>query len=157
MAKQDSSKTIAVNRRAFHDYEIVERFEAGLVLTGTEVKSLRQGRSNLSDSYATIIRGEAYVIGWHISPYEQGNRYNPDPLRDRKLLLHRREIDHLDGQIHQQGLTLVPLKLYFKNGKVKMELGLARGKKLHDKRAASAERSAEKAIRRVLRDGRWDQ
>lgn len=154
MAKKQGIKIIAENRRAFHDYEILERFEAGIVLTGTEVKSLRQGRSNLSDSYAAIMNNEAYIIGWHISPYEQGNRYNPDPARSRKLLLHRREIDRLDGQTRSQGLTLVPLKLYFKDSRVKVELGLARGKKLHDKRESAAERSAEKQIRRVLREGR---
>ncbi len=154
MARQNGIKIISNNRRAFHDYEILERLEAGVVLTGTEVKSLRQGKTNLSDSYATIMNQEAFIIGWHISPYEQGNRYNPDPDRSRKLLLHRREIDRLDGQTRSGGLTLVPLKLYFKDSKVKVELGLARGKKMYDKREAAAERSAEKAIRKVLREGR---
>lgn len=154
MAKQQGTKVIADNRRARHEYEILERMEAGVVLTGTEVKSLRQGRSNLSDSYAQIIQGEVYVIGWHISPYEQGNRFNPDPMRRRKLLLHRSEIDRLDGRIHQDGMTLVPLKLYFKDSRVKMELGIARGKKLHDKRDAAAERSAEKAMRQAVRQHR---
>ena len=141
-------KVIAQNRKAWHDYFIEETLEAGLVLTGTEVKSMRQGRANLKDCYVTIRRGEAWVIGMHVSPYEQGNIFNVDPLRERKLLLHKNEIRKLTQSTQQQGLTLVPLSLYFDKGKVKLELAVAKGKKLYDKRAAIAERDAKRRIER---------
>ncbi|MDD4141023.1 MAG: SsrA-binding protein SmpB [Eubacteriales bacterium] len=157
MVQQKSSRQIAENRKAYHDYYIEERMEAGLELKGTEVKSLRQGRVNLSDSYAAVRDGELWLVGMHISPYEQGNRFNHDPLRDRRLLMHKREILRLFGLVRQQGLTLVPTKLYFKFGKVKLELGLARGKKSFDKRDSEAKKQADRAIERRLKDrGRDD-
>ena len=145
-------KTITTNRQARHEYSIVETFEAGLALTGTEIKSIRAGRLNLRDAYARIENGEAWLIGMHVSPYEQaGSHFQHDPLRPRKLLLHRRQIDYLRGQLGQKGLTLVPLRLYLKRGKAKLELGLAKGKKLYDKRDALAERDARRDIDRALR------
>ena len=129
MARAKGIKVVADNRKAHYDYIILNKYEAGIVLSGTEVKSIRGGNVNLKDSYAKILHGEMWVIGMHISPYEQGNRYNLDPMRSRKLLLHKQEIDRLFGKIKQDGLTLVPLQLYFKNGRVKLELGLAKGKK----------------------------
>src|SRR5947209_8469332 len=133
-------KVISTNRKAFHNFTILETFEAGLVLRGTEVKSLREAQVNFKDCYAAIDKGEAWLIGCHISPYHHGTDANHDPERTRKLLLHRREIGRLMGKVSERGLTLVPLRLYFKRGKAKVELGLARGKKLHDKRAAIRER-----------------
>lgn len=150
MAIQKGIKIIAENRKAYHDYFILEDFEAGMVLTGTEVKSLRQGKVNVKDSYAHIKNAELFVIGLHISPYEQGNRFNVDPDRTRKLLMHKREIMRLFGQVKQEGLALVPLKLYFKNGKVKISLGLAKGKKNYDKRESIAKREAEIEMKRRL-------
>lgn len=144
-------QVVAENRKARHDYHIEETFEAGLVLTGTEVKSLRLGRAQLREGYAAIDRGEAYLYNVHISPYDQGNRYNHDPLRRRKLLLHKGEIMRLLGRVREKGYTLVPLRVYFKRGKAKLELGLARGKKVYDKRADIAERDATRAIARALR------
>src|SRR5947199_4895197 len=127
-------KVVAVNRRATHDYHIDDRFEAGLVLTGTEIKSIREGRVNLREGYARIRDAEAWLVNVHIAPYEQGNRYNHEPRRDRKLLLHRDEIDELLGQSRQRGYTIIPLQLYLKHGRAKVELGLARGKREYDKR-----------------------
>lgn len=141
---------IVENRKAHYDYFILEEFEAGLVLTGTEVKSLRQGAANLRDSYAYIKAGELFVLGLHISPYEQGNRYNTDPDRSKKLLMHKKEIMRLFGQVKQEGLSLIPLRLYFKNGKVKLALALAKGKKLYDKRESLAKREAEIEIKRKM-------
>ena len=135
-------KVIAVNRRATHDYFIDDRVEAGLVLTGTEIKSIREGRVNLREGYARVVNGEAWLHNVHIAPYEKGNRYNHEPLRDRKLLLHRDEISELIGKVRQRGYTLIPLRLYLKHGKAKVELGLARGKKQFDKRASIAKREA---------------
>jgi len=143
-------KQIAQNRKARHDYFILETIEAGINLCGTEVKSVRASKVNLKDSYIDIKDGEAYVVGMHISPYEQGNIHNRDPLRRRKLLLHRREINRLFGLVKQDGLTLIPLSLYFKGSLIKMEAGVAKGKKLHDKRASDAERGAERDIRRAF-------
>ena len=140
--------TIALNRRARHDYAIEETLEAGLVLTGTEIKSIRAGRANLAEAYARIERGEAWLIGAHIAPYEQGNRWNHDPIRTRKLLLHRDQIAELIGRTQAKGFTLVPLRLYLRNGMAKLELGIARGKKTHDKRRAIAERDARRALER---------
>ena len=134
MAKSNEIKMISKNRRARHDYNIVETYEAGVVLTGTEVKSLRLGNTSLSESYITVMNGELFVIGWHIAPYEQGNRENVDSLRRRKLLMHKKEIHRLMGQVQQEGLSLIPLSVYFSRGYVKVEVALAKGKKLYDKR-----------------------
>ncbi len=152
MAKQASSSAIAQNKKAYHDYFVEEELEAGLELCGTEVKSVRQGRVNLKDSYVSCKTGEALLIGVHISPYEQGSRENKDPLRTRRLLLHRREINRLIGLTQQQGYTLIPLKLYFKNQYVKLALGVCRGKKDYDKRAAAAERDAKRDMRRAVKE-----
>ena len=145
-------KVIADNRRARHDYHILETFEAGIALTGTEVKSLRAGKVNLRDSYGMVKDGEMYLEGAHISPYEHGNRYNADPLRRRKLLMHKRQILKLYGQVKQEGLTLIPLKLYFVRGRVKVDLALCKGKKLYDKRNAAAARDAKREMERGLKD-----
>jgi SsrA-binding protein len=143
-------KLVADNRRARHDYELLERVEAGLALTGTEVKSLRSGRVQLGQAYAEIRGGEAWLVGASIAEYAQGNLQNHRPERDRKLLLHRRELDSLAGKIREKGLTLVPTRLYFKDGRVKVELALARGKEKADKRRAIAERDAQRQIERAL-------
>lgn len=150
-SKQEKIKIISDNRKAHHDFFILETYEAGISLTGTEVKSMRMGRVNLKDSYGDIRHGEIYLDQMHISPYEQGNRFNHDPLRSRKLLLHKREIRKLIGMVSQQGVTLVPLKLYFSRGKVKVELAVAKGKKLYDKRDALAERDAKREMDRAFR------
>jgi SsrA-binding protein len=152
MIKAAGQKYIADNRKARHDYFIHDTFEAGIALTGTEVKSLRQGKVNLKDSYSSIRSGEVFLYNMHISPYEQGNRFNHDPLRVRKLLLHKYEITKLIGVTKEKGYTLVPLNLYFKRGKVKVTLGLATGKKLHDKRQALAEQEAKREIDRRMKD-----
>lgn len=141
-------KVLVSNRKALHDYEILERFEAGIALKGTEVKSLRQGSANLQDGYALIKDGEVWLLGMHISPFEMGNINNHDPRRDRKLLLHKKEIRKLIGRVTEKGLTLVPLKVYLKKNIVKVELGLARGKHTYDKRAAIKEREVERSLRR---------
>jgi SsrA-binding protein len=151
MAKGVGEKLIAENRRARHDYQFLERVEAGLVLTGTEAKSLRDGRASLQQAYAEVRDGEAWLVGAHISVYEQGNRENHDPDRDRKLLLHRKEVDSLAGKVRERGFTLVPTKLYWRNGRAKVELALARGKELHDKRRDIARRDAQRDIERALR------
>ena len=147
-----NEKVIATNRKAFHDYFVLQKLEAGIALTGTEVKSLREGKVNLKDSYIDFDHGEAYLIGAHISPYSHGNRENHDPERKRKLLLHRREIDRLFGQVVEKGLTIVPLRLYFKSGRVKAEIAVVRGKKLFDKRESEKrrelDREAEAAMKR---------
>lgn len=148
---EKSIKIVTDNRKARHDYFIEETYEAGIALTGTEVKSLRAGRANLKDSYAQVVNGEMFLFNMHISPYEQGNRFNVDPVRPRKLLLHRSEINRLFGKVTQQGLTLVPLKVYFHKGRAKVELALARGKKIYDKRSAMAERDAKREMERALR------
>ena len=145
-------KLIASNRKASHNFEVLETCEAGLVLRGTEVKALRGGRADLKESYARIERNEAWLLGCHISPYAQGNRANHDPLRPRKLLLHRREISRLVGKVMEKGLTLVPLRLYFKQGRAKVELGLARGRKTLDKRHAIREREERREVARALRE-----
>jgi len=147
-------KVIAVNRRATHDYFIDDRIEAGLVLTGTEIKSIREGRVNLREGYARIRDGEGWLVNVHIAPYEQGNRYNHEPLRDRKLLLHKGEISILVGRARQRGYTLVPTQLYLKHGRAKIELGLARGKREFDKREAISRREAQREIERGLSDRR---
>jgi SsrA-binding protein len=144
-------KVIATNRKAFHNFSILERYEAGLVLRGTEVKALREASVNFKDAYASIDNGEAWLIGCYISPYHHGSDANHDPERRRKLLLHRREIGRLLGKVAERGLTLVPLRLYFKEGRAKVELGLARGKKLHDKRAAIRERDERRELAKEAR------
>jgi SsrA-binding protein len=147
------AETVAVNRKARHEYLITETFEAGIVLTGTEIKSIRAGKANLSDAYARVEHGEAWLVGAHIAPYEAGNRHNHEPRRDRKLLLHRSEIDELMGRASAKGLTVVPLRLYITNrGRAKIELGLARGKQLHDRRRQIAERDSRRDIERELAD-----
>ena len=147
------SETVAVNRKARHNYTITDTFEAGLVLTGTEIKSVRAGNANLSDAYARIEKGEAWLIGAHIAPFERGNRYNHEPRRDRKLLLHRTEIEQLLGRAQAKGLTVVPLRLYISDkGRAKVELGLARGKQLHDRRRDIAERESRRDVERELAD-----
>jgi SsrA-binding protein len=142
---------VATNRRALHDYFVDSTVECGIVLSGTEVKSLRQGKAQMADSYAVVDQGEAFLHHLHISPYEQGNRENKDPMRVRKLLLHRREIDRLWGLTRQKGNALIPLRLYFTRGRAKVLLGVCRGKKLHDKRATIAARDADREVRRELR------
>jgi SsrA-binding protein len=151
MAKEEI-KVVAQNKKARHDYFIEQTLEAGIVLSGTEVKSIRAGKVSLKDSYASINDGEVYIIGMHISPYEQGNIFNKDPLRDRKLLLHKYEINKLIGYTQQKGMALVPLRLYFKKGKVKVELAVAKGKKLYDKREDISKRDAKREIDRRLKE-----
>jgi len=151
-AKQPERKTIAKNRRAYHDYSIDETFEAGIALTGTEVRSLREGGGQLTDTFALIRHNEAWIHGLHIKPYSHGNRANGDPDRQRKLLLHKKQIRYLAEKTKQQGMTLVPLSLYFSEaGLVKVELGLARGKKTYDKRASMAERDSKREVERALK------
>ena len=151
MAIQKGVKTVANNKKAFHDYFIEDRIEAGIELCGTEVKSIRAGKVNLKDSFCQVKNGEMMVYAMHISPYEKGNIFNRDPMRDRRLLLHKREILRLQAKVQQDGYALVPLSLYFKNSKVKLELGLAKGKKLYDKRASAAERSAKRDMDRTMK------
>ena len=151
MARQQGVKPVASNRKARHDYFVEESFECGIELRGTEVKSMRQGRVNLKESYAAVKNGEMIVSGMHISPYEQGNIFNTDPLRPKRLLMHKREIRRLDGLVQRQGYTLVPLSVYLKDGRMKLELGLCRGKKLYDKRDDMAERDARRDIDRAMK------
>ncbi|MBQ7045198.1 MAG: SsrA-binding protein SmpB [Clostridia bacterium] len=148
----ENTKTITTNKKAFHEYFVVESFEAGISLAGTEVKSLRKGNVNLKDAWCSIENGEMFVKQMHISPYEQGNIFNKDPMRVRKVLLHKREIMRLLGLTKQQGLTVIPLSLYFKGSLVKVQIGLCKGKKLYDKRAVDAERSANRTIERALKE-----
>lgn len=153
MQDKDKSgfKTIADNRKARHDYFVLESFETGIELVGTEVKAIRQGGVNLKDSWCSIDEGELYIKGMHISPYEHGNIFNRDPMRVRKLLMHKREILRLFGKVKQEGLTLIPLSLYFKGSRVKVQLGLCKGKKLHDKRDAMAAAAAKRDIDRAIK------
>lgn len=146
------TKQIAANKKAFHDYFVLERFEAGIELFGTEVKSIRQGTVNLKDSYCLIKDGELFVRGMHVSPYEKGNIFNVDPMRVRRLLMHKREIMKLHARVMQDGVSLIPLSLYFKDSRVKVELGLCKGKKLYDKRASAAERDAKRDIDRAMKN-----
>jgi SsrA-binding protein len=152
-AKDVPIKVISVNRQAYHDYYVEQTVEAGISLMGTEIKSIREGRVNLRGAYAMARNGELWLENAHIAVYEHGNRYNHDPMRNRKLLLHRREIDQLMNKVATKGLTLIPLKLYLKGGRAKIELGLCRGKKLYDKREAIAEREAKREIERAVRRG----
>lgn len=147
----ESIKNLVTNRKAFHDYYIEERFEAGIELYGTEVKSIRGGNVNLKDAYCTAKDGELFLRGMHISPYEKGNIFNRDPIRTRRLLMHKREIRRLDAKVQRDGYTLIPLSVYLKGPRVKVEIALAKGKQLHDKRDASQERDAKREIDRTLR------
>jgi len=153
MPKQTGVKTVASNRKAFHEYFVLERFEAGIELAGTEVKSVRGGTVSLRDSFCTVKDGELFVRGMHISPYEHGNIFNRDPVRPRRLLMHKREIRRLGATVAQDGVALIPLSVYFKDSRVKVELGLCKGKKLHDKRDAAAERDAKRDMERAMKDG----
>ena len=148
----DSTKTIATNKKAYHDYFVEETFEAGIELKGSEVKSLRNGRVNLKDSWCSIVKGEIFVNGMHISVYEQGATWCKDPLRVRKLLMHNKEIMKLFGQEQQQGYSIIPLSLYFKGSRVKVQIGLCKGKKLYDKRADMAKKDAKRSIERALKE-----
>lgn len=155
MAKEKiGTKVAATNRKAHHEYFILETMEAGIALTGTEVKSLRQGKANLNDAFARVDQGECILYDMHISPYDFGNRFNPDPKRPRKLLLHKREIMKLHSEIKEKGLTLIPLKVYFTRGMAKVELGLAKGKKLYDKRDDMAKKEAKRRIDRAMKEYR---
>ena len=147
-------KTLANNKKAFHDYFVLESFEAGISLCGTEVKSIRKGNLNLKDAWCEIKNGETMIRGMHISPYEQGNIFNRDPVRSRRLLLHKNEIMRLFGKVKQDGLTVIPLSVYLKGSLVKVQVGLCKGKKLHDKRDSIAERDANREIERTLKSGR---
>lgn len=152
MPHQQGIKVVAQNRKAYHDYFVDEKYECGIALFGTEVKSIRLGKVNLKESWALVRKSEVWIEGMHISPYEQGNIFNRDPLRARKLLLHRSEIRKLDALVMRQGYTLIPLELYFRDGRVKVQLGLCKGKQLHDKRDSLARRDSDREIRRVLRE-----
>lgn len=152
MPKATGMKEIAANRKAFHEYYVLERYEAGIELFGTEVKSIRGGEVNLKDSYCTIKNGELFVRGMHVSPYEKGNIFNRDPMRVRRLLMHKKEIRKLNDKVMQDGVALVPLSLYFKDSRVKMEVGLCKGKKLYDKRDSDAERSAKRDMDRARKE-----
>ena len=151
MAKTDN-KSVAQNRKAYHDYFIEDKFEAGIELSGTEVKSIRQGNLNLKDSFCNIKNGEIFLLGMHVSPYEKGNIFNKDPRRTRKLLMHKREILRLGAKAQQDGYAIVPLSVYFKGPRVKVEIGLAKGKKLYDKREAAAQRDAKREMDRAMKN-----
>jgi SsrA-binding protein len=155
MAEERSDeKLIASNRKAFHDYFVLDRFEAGIALTGTEVKSLREGRANLKDSYVIFSKGEAFLLGTHISPYTHGNRENHDPLRTRKLLLHKKEIDKLASLVAEKGVTIIPLRLYFKKGRVKTEIAVVKGKRLYDKRETEKTKEADREAAAAMKTRR---
>lgn len=148
---ESENKTVAKNKKAYHDYFVLETYEAGLELFGTEVKSIRAGKINLKDSWCSFKNGELFANGMHVSPYEMGNIFNRDPLRPKKLLMHKKEINRLYGQTKQQGLTLIPLSVYFKKGRAKVELGLCKGKKLYDKRESDAKKHAERQAERAVK------
>ncbi len=148
----ENSRTVAQNKKAYHDYFVLEEYEAGIELFGTEVKSIRQGRVNLKDAWCSIDNGEIFVNGMHISPYEQGNIFNRDPLRKKKLLMHKKEIHKLYGTIKQQGLTFIPLSVYFNKGKAKIKVGLCKGKKIYDKRDVAAKKEANRSIDREIKE-----
>jgi SsrA-binding protein len=152
---KDEFKTVAQNKKAFHDYFVIESYEAGIELFGTEVKSIRQGKINLKDAWCGIDNGEIFVHGMHISPYEHGNIFNKDPIRVRKLLMHKNEINRLFGQTKQQGYTLIPLSAYFKKGKVKIQVGLCKGKKSYDKRESIAQKTAQRDVQRALKERQY--
>ena len=152
MAEKASTKTIAQNKKAYHDYFVEDSFEAGIVLHGTEVKSLRQGHCSIKESFVDIDNGEVFIHQMHISPYEQGNIFNKDPMRVRRLLAHKREIMRLYGHVKQEGYSLIPISIYFKNSKVKVQVGLCRGKKLYDKRQDLAAKAAKRDIERAMKE-----
>jgi SsrA-binding protein len=154
--KKSQGKIIAQNKKAYHDYFVDEKYEAGIALFGTEVKSLRAGTVNLKDSYCEVKDGELFAVGFHISPYDHGNIFNHEPMRDKKLLMHKKEILKLHGLVAQKGFTLVPLSLYFSGSKVKMEIGLCRGKKLYDKRDDMAKNDAKRTMERTFKNQRYD-
>ena len=154
--KKEPQKIVAQNKKAYHDYFVDEKYEAGIALFGTEVKSIRAGAVNLKDSYCSFEGGEMFAVGIHVSPYEQGNIFNREPMRDRKLLMHRREILKLQGQVQQKGYTLVPLSMYFSGSHVKLEIGLCRGKKLYDKRESDAKRQADRDMDRHMKDRTYE-
>ena len=154
--KKSQGKIIAQNKKAYHDYFVDEKYEAGIALFGTEVKSLRAGTVNLKDSYCEVKDGELFAVGFHISPYDHGNIFNHEPMRDKKLLMHKKEILKLHGLVSQKGFTLVPLSLYFSGSKVKMEIGLCRGKKLYDKRDDIAKHDAKRTMERTFKNQRYD-
>ena len=156
MAEKKGVKIVAHNKKAYHEYFVEEKYEAGIALFGTEVKSIRAGAVNLKDSYCSFKNGELFVLGMHVSPYEKGNIFNREPLRERKLLMHRRELNKLFGVVAQKGLTLVPLSLYFSGSHVKMEVGLCRGKKLYDKRESDAKKEASREMERYDKARRYD-
>lgn len=156
VAKQSGVKEITANRKAFHDYFVLDRFEAGIELAGTEVKSIRAGNVNLKDSFCTIKDGELFVRGMHISPYDHGNIFNKDPDRARRLLMHKREILKLNARVMQDGTALIPLSLYFKDSRVKVELGLCKGKKLYDKRDSEADRQSKRSIDRMMKERNFE-
>lgn len=155
-AKQKGVKEITANLKAFHEYFVLERFEAGIELAGTEVKSIRAGEVNLKDSFCTVKNGELFVRGMHVSPYEHGNIFNKDPVRPRRLLMHKREIMKLNSRVMQDGVALIPLSLYFKDSRVKVELGLCKGKKLHDKRDSEADRQSKRDIDRIMKERSYE-
>ena len=155
-SKATGVKQVAFNKKAYHDYYIIEKYEAGVELYGTEVKSIRQGNINLKEAFCMVKDGELFARGMHISPYEKGNIFNRDPIRPKRLLMHKREINRLYDRIRQDGLALVPLSVYFKNSRVKLEIGLARGKKLHDKRNTESERTTDRDIERSMKAGTRD-
>lgn len=150
--QNENFQVIARNKKAYHDYFVLETYEAGIELYGTEIKSIRNGRVNLKDSFCSVDNGEMFAIGMNISPYEHGNIFNRDPMRKKKLLLHKKEIMKLFGQNQQQGLSIIPLELYIKNGRAKLQIGLCKGKKLHDKRDVAAQRDAQRTIERELKE-----
>lgn len=152
MAEKSGIKIAAQNRKAYHDYFVEDKYEAGIELFGTEVKSIRAGTVNLKDSFCTVKDGELFARGLHISPYEKGNIFNRDPMRPKRLLMHKREIMKLNARVMQEGVALIPLSLYFKDGRVKLELGLCKGKKLHDKRDSEAERQAKRDMDRIIKE-----
>ena len=152
MPKEKGTKQVAANKKAFHDYFVLDRFEAGIELFGTEVKSIRAGQVNLKDSFCTVKNGEIFARGMHVSPYEKGNIFNRDPMRPKRLLMHKKEILKLQAKVQQDGVALIPLSLSLKEGRVKLELGLCKGKKLYDKRASETEREAERHIDRIMKE-----
>lgn len=153
VSPQDERQVVAQNKKARHDYFVLETYEAGIELFGTEVKSIRKGRVNLKDSWCSIDGGEIFVNGMHVSPYEQGNIFNRDPMRVKRLLMHKKEINRLYGTVKQQGLTLVPLSIYFLKGRAKLEIGLCKGKKVYDKRETMAQRDAKRDMERAMKNG----
>ena len=155
LAEKTKGKIVAQNKKAYHDYFVEETYEAGIVLCGTEVKSVRGGKVNLKDSYCSFTEGELFVHGFHISPYEQGNRFNTDPMRDKKLLLHKGELRKLFGLLTREGYTVIPLSLYFSRGKIKLEIGLCKGKRLYDKRDAIAKHEADREIERNVKNKQY--